>query len=75
MASMLAIILFCIVSFRQRKVSIFKPPRHNHYLLRFVSAKYLATKNKPILIAIITSSSNSTNFNHFYSHPEGFSAS
>ena len=39
---MLAIILFCIVSFRQRKVSIFKPsPRHNHYLLRFVSVKYL----------------------------------
>ena len=45
---MLAIILFCIVSFRQRKVSIFKPsPRHNHYLLRFVTAKYPATKNKP----------------------------
>ena len=45
---MLAIILFCIVSFRQRKVSVFKaPPRHNHYLLRFVSEKHLATKNKP----------------------------
>ncbi len=45
---MLAIILFCIVSFRQRKVSVFKPyPRHNHYLLRFVSAKHPATKNKP----------------------------
>ncbi len=69
---MLAIILFCIVSFRQRKVSIFKPsPRHNHYLLRFVSAKYPATKINHILIAIITSSSDSTNFNHFYSRPEG----
>jgi hypothetical protein len=45
---MLAIILFCIVSFRQLKVSVFKPsPRHNHYLLRFVSAKHPATKNKP----------------------------
>ncbi|AEW72958.1 hypothetical protein EcWSU1_01519 [Enterobacter ludwigii] len=45
---MLAIILFCIVSFRQRKVSLFKPqPRYNHYLLRFVSTKHLRTKNKP----------------------------
>ena len=45
---LLAIILFCTVSFRQRKVSVFKaPPRHNHYLLRFVSEKHLATKNKP----------------------------
>ena len=44
---MLAIILFCIVSLRQRKVSIFKPsPRHNRYLLRIVSVKYPATKNK-----------------------------
>jgi hypothetical protein len=33
-------ILFCPVSFCQRKVSVFKPlPRHNRYLLRFVSAK------------------------------------
>ncbi|EGK63066.1 hypothetical protein HMPREF9086_0895 [Enterobacter hormaechei ATCC 49162] len=43
---MLAIILSCNVSFRQSKVSIFKPqPRDNLYLLRFVSTKYLWTKN------------------------------
>ncbi|AVJ79206.1 hypothetical protein CSC02_0757 [Enterobacter hormaechei subsp. hoffmannii] len=38
---MLAIILSCNVSFRQSKVSVYKPqPRNSLYLLRFVSTKY-----------------------------------
>ncbi|TFF60243.1 hypothetical protein EIC82_03405 [Enterobacter sp. A11] len=52
---MLAIILFCNVSLRQRKVSIFKPsPRHNRYLLRIVSVKYPATKKQtPFLLRLL----------------------
>ncbi|PWU38396.1 hypothetical protein C7R95_10745 [Enterobacter hormaechei] len=71
---MLAIILSCNVSFRQSKVSVFKPqPRDYPYLLRFVSTKYPETKKiTPFLWRLIHSLRNSTKNNHSHSHLDGF---
>ncbi|RYH41363.1 hypothetical protein EVY09_04270 [Enterobacter cloacae] len=71
---MLAIILSCNVSFRQSKVSIFKPqPRNNLYLLRFVSTKHLATKKiTSFLLRLKQFLRNSTKNNQFLSHLDGF---